>query len=117
VSKLAAIAFVAAVTGVRAFDEIKYPNWRGQWSAPLAYPFGTNPSWDQTKAQGLTQEAPLTPEYQTLHEASLVDVAAGGDGFDRDFRCITPGMPRMTNGYSTLEILVSRIRPRCCWAS
>jgi hypothetical protein len=106
VSGLAAIAFVAAVTGVRAFDETKYPNWRGQWSAPLAYQFGTNPSWDQTKAQGLAQEAPLTAEYQTLHEASLADVAAGGHGLDRDFLCITPGMPRMMNVYTTLEILV-----------
>lgn len=106
VSGLAAMAFVAAVTGARAFDETKYPSWRGQWSAPLAYQFGTNPSWDQTKAQGLAQEAPLTPEYQTLHEASLADVAAGGHGLDRDFLCITPGMPRMMNVYSTLEILV-----------
>jgi hypothetical protein len=106
VSGLAAIAFVAAVTGAQAFDETKYPNWRGQWSAPLAYQFGTNPSWDQTKPQGLGQEAPLTPQYQTLHEASLADVAAGGHGLDRDFLCITPGMPRMMNVYSTLEILV-----------
>jgi hypothetical protein len=106
VSGLAAMALVAAVTGVRAFDETKYPNWRGQWSAPLAYQFGANPSWDQTKAQGLAQEAPLTPEYQALYEASLADVAAGGAGLDRDFLCITPGMPRMMNVYSTLEILV-----------
>jgi hypothetical protein len=93
-------------SGARAFDEAKYPNWRGQWSAPLAYKFGTNPSWDQTKAQGLAQQAPLTPEYQALHEASLADVAAGGAGLDRDFLCITPGMPRMMNVYSTMEILV-----------
>jgi hypothetical protein len=106
VTGLAAIAFVATVTGVRAFDETKYPNWRGQWTAPLAYQFGTNPSWDQTKAQGLAQEAPLTPEYQALYEGSLADVAAGGHGLDRDFLCITPGMPRMMNLYSTLEILV-----------
>jgi hypothetical protein len=93
-------------SGARAFDEAKYPNWRGQWSAPLAYRFGTNPSWDQTKAQGLAQQAPLTPEYQALHEASLADVAGGGTGLDRDFLCITPGMPRMMNVYSTMEILV-----------
>lgn len=105
-SGLAAMAWVAAVTGVRAFDETRYPDWRGQWSAPLAYQFGTNPSWDQTKAQGLAQEAPLTPEYQALHESSLADVAAGGAGLDRDFLCITPGMPRMMNVYSTLEILI-----------
>src|SRR4051812_20531550 len=62
------VAIVLAVTvcaticsGARAFDEARYPNWRGQWSAPLAYQFGTNPSWDQTKAQGLAQQAPLTP--------------------------------------------------------
>jgi hypothetical protein len=94
------------VSGAWAFDEAKYPNWRGQWAAPLAYQFGTNPSWDQTKAQGLAQQAPLTPEYQALHEASLADVAAGGAGLDRDFLCITPGMPRTMNVYSTLEILV-----------
>jgi hypothetical protein len=103
---LAAALCATIVSGARAFDEAKYPNWRGQWSAPLAYQFGTNPSWDQTKAQGLAQQAPLTPEYQALHEASLADVAAGGAGLDRDFLCITPGMPRMMNVYSTMEILV-----------
>jgi hypothetical protein len=103
---LAATLCAAIVSGARAFDEAKYPNWRGQWSAPLAYQFGTNPSWDQTKAQGLAQQAPLTPEYQALHKASLADVAAGGAGLDRDFLCITPGMPRMMNVYSTMEILV-----------
>jgi hypothetical protein len=103
---LAATLCATIVSGAGAFDEAKYPNWRGQWSAPLAYKFGTNPSWDQTKAQGLAQQAPLTPEYQALHETSLADVAAGGAGLDRDFLCITPGMPRMMNVYSTMEILV-----------
>jgi hypothetical protein len=102
---LASILCAAIVSGAHAFDEAKYPNWRGQWTAPLAYQFGTNPSWDQTKAQGLAQQAPLTPEYQALHEASLADVAAGGAGLDRDFLCITAGMPRMMNVYSTMEIL------------
>jgi hypothetical protein len=103
---LAMTMYISAIPGAQAFDEAKYPNWRGQWSAPLAYQFGTNPSWDQTKAQGLAQQAPLIPEYQALHEASLADVAAGGAGLDRDFLCITPGMPRMMNVYSTMEIRV-----------
>lgn len=42
---LAMILYTSFIPGAGATDELKYPNWRGQWSAPLAYKFGTNPSW------------------------------------------------------------------------
>jgi hypothetical protein len=103
---LAALCSAAIVSGARAADEAKYPNWRGQWTAPSAFAFGPNPSWDQGKPQGLAQGAPLTPEYQALLDASLADQATGGGGLDRDHLCIPPGMPRVMNVYSNMEIIV-----------
>jgi hypothetical protein len=103
---LAAMLCAVSAGAARAFDEAKYPDWKGQWIALKAYDFGPNPSWDPNKAQGLAQQAPLTPQYQALHEASLADQAAGGAGLDRDYICMPPGMPRMMNVYGTMEVLV-----------
>jgi len=106
---LAAVAAMLSAlggSGTRADDGLRYPNWRGQWTAHHAYDFGPNPSWDPGKPQGLAQEAPLSPPYQALLEASVADQAAGGAGLDRDLFCKPPGMPRMMNVYGTMEILV-----------
>src|SRR5438270_770599 len=88
----------AATTGALAWDDTKYPNMKGQWrvvGGPMRY--------DGSKPWGPGQEAPLTAEYQAIFEANLADQAAGGQGFDRDFVCQTPGMPRVTNGYGQIE--------------
>jgi hypothetical protein len=105
------ISLVAAVLSVApafAFDEGKYPDWKGQWSRQrtLRDRISPNPSFDPNKFQGLAQEAPLTPEYQGILKASLADQAAGGAGLDRDYACFPAGMPRMMNAYSTMEIIV-----------
>jgi hypothetical protein len=96
------------IAGVAAFDEAKYPDWKGQWSrlTTLRTRASPNPSFDPNKFQGLAQEAPLTPEYQAILEASLADQAAGGAGLDRDYVCFAAGMPRMMNVYSTMEVIV-----------
>jgi hypothetical protein len=103
---VAAMLSALGGSGTRADDGALYPNWRGQWTAHHAYDFGPNPSWDPGKPQGLAQEAPLSPPYQALLEASIADQAAGGAGLDRDLFCKPPGMPRMMNVYGTMEILV-----------
>jgi hypothetical protein len=95
-----------AIPTALAFDESKYPDWRGQWSRVPVVGLSRNPSWDPHKSEGLAQQAPLTPEYQTILESSLADQAAGGAGLDRDLTCITAGMPRMMNVYSTMQIVV-----------
>jgi hypothetical protein len=97
------------LAGAAAFDETKYPDWKGQWSRlrTLRDRVSPNPSFDPNKYQGLAQEAPLTPEYQAILEASLADQAAGGAGLDRDYVCFSAGMPRMMNVYSTMEIIVT----------
>ena len=103
-----AAATVLTVAGAAAFDETKYPDWKGQWTRlrTLRDQVSPNPSFDPNKFQGLAQEAPLTPEYQAILEASLADQAAGGSGLDRDYVCFPAGMPRMMNVYSTMEIIV-----------
>jgi hypothetical protein len=102
------LAMGLTVAEVAAFDEAKYPDWNGQWSRlrTLRDRVSPNPSFDPNKFQGLAQEAPLTPEYQAILEASLADQAAGGSGLDRDYICFAAGMPRMMNVYSTMEIIV-----------
>ena len=104
-----ALALVMSVTvaNARIFDESKYPDWRGQWMRLPVAGLKGNPSWDPNKSDGLAQQAPLTPEYQKKLEASLADQAAGGAGLDRDLICMTAGMPRMMNLYSTMEIVVT----------
>ncbi len=103
-----AAAMGLTVARVAAYDEAKYPDWKGQWGRlqTLRDRVSPNPSFDPNKFQGLAQEAPLTPEYQAILEASLADQAAGGSGLDRDYVCFPAGMPRMMNVYSTMEIIV-----------
>src|SRR6202163_614676 len=101
-----ATALMLTIGGAQAADDGKYPDWRGQW-ARFAVPIPTQPSHDQTKPWGRGQEAPLTPEYQAVLEASIADQASGGQGnnFDRA-RCMPTGMPHnMTFG--PLEFVVT----------
>ena len=97
---VAALAF--AVTDAAAFDETKYPDWSGQWVRPR----GIATQWDQGKPSGLGQQAPLTPEYQAKLEASLADQAAGGQGLDTRYKCITNGMPRVMAAIFPLEFVI-----------
>ena len=50
--------------------------------------------FDPSKPRGLGQQAPLTPEYQKILEASVADQAHGGQGNDPGHRCNIHGMPR-----------------------
>jgi hypothetical protein len=52
-----AAALHMAVGGAAAFDETKYPDWKGQWTRTVA------PRW----VPGGTK-LPLTPEYQAIYE-------------------------------------------------
>jgi hypothetical protein len=106
------IAIVAAVLaavlgattgGASAFDESKYPDWKGRW---VRTDTGI-PRYDPSKPAGRGQEAPLTPEYRALLEASLADQAAGGQGADPTYTCLAPGMPRIMNNYQGAELVIT----------
>ena len=91
-----ALAVVAALAAllmpVRAADEPKYPDLRGEWH-------GTGNRWPKP--------APLTPEYQAIFEAGLAEQERGGQGNTPTFTCLPPGMPRQMNVYEPMEIIVT----------
>ena len=97
---LAALCITLAES--RAWDETRYPDLKGQWR-----PIGDPARFDASKAWGPGQQAPLTPEYRALFEANLKDQAAGGQGLAQTNACISPGMPRVTNGYGQIEVIVT----------
>src|SRR4029079_12569801 len=45
-------------------------------------------------------------------EAEIKDQDEGGQGLDRGYSCLPPGMPRMMSGVSRFEILISPIVTR-----
>ena len=93
-----------SISGARAFDDDKYPDLSGQW---LRTDTGT-PRYDPSKPAGRGQQAPLTPEYQAILEASLKDQANGGQGnWMSGARCLPPGMPATMNGYNSMEIVAA----------
>jgi hypothetical protein len=107
-NSLAAFALVmvlgATLGEARAFDETKYPDWKGQWRRAETGP----PRYDPSKPRGgLGQQAPLTPEFQAVLEASLADQRTGGQGSDPTYTCLSPGLPRVMNNYEGAEFLVT----------
>ena len=103
---LAALAAVLLLTAgsAQAFDESKYPDWKGQWRRAEPGP----PRYDPSKpGTGFRQEAPLTEEYKAVLEASLADQKDGGQGNDPTYTCLSPGMPRVMNIYDPMEIVIT----------
>jgi hypothetical protein len=91
-----AATLCAMIAGAQAFDETKYPDWKGQWNRVGA------PRWVASGAK-----LPLTPEYQAIFDANLAEQAAGKQGMDPTYTCLSPGMPRIMNMYEPMEILVT----------
>src|SRR6201995_5692872 len=100
-------AALAAPVSAQAADA-KYPDWKGAWARFVVPGLGGQPSFDQTKPWGLGQQAPLTPEYQAVFEASLADQREGGQGnfIDHGARCLPGGMPLMTVAFNPIEFVV-----------
>ena len=99
IGALAVAAALTATIGGALAAEMKYPNWRGQWDAINFRLGGQGVKFDPNKAFGPAQQAPLTPEYQKIHEESMADQAKGGQGnFIDHARCIPGGMPAMMSG-------------------
>ncbi len=98
-------ALGAATTGVAAREparrDAKYPDIGGTWVRPGAA------QWDPTKPAGLRQQAPLTPEYQTLFETNLDIAKSGGQEYNPQVNCLPAGMPRVMIAYDPLEFIVT----------
>jgi hypothetical protein len=95
-----AAGLLMTIGGAQAFDEAKYPDWSGQWLRIGGV------QWDPSKPRSRGQQAPLTPEYQAIFDASLADQDAGGQGNDERYTCRTSGMPRIMTAVYPLEIVI-----------
>ena len=104
---VALAALAGSSAGAQIVDFSKYPNLKGQWTRFVVRGLGGQASFDQTKSWGFGQEAPLTPEYKAIEEASLADQADGGHGNNYDHaRCVAAGMPRMMIAFRPLEFVI-----------
>jgi hypothetical protein len=99
-----AVTLLVILTAAQAFDESKYPSWRGMWQQVGG---GRNSSWDPSKPPGADQQAPLTPEYREIYEASLKKEAEGGLEVDPTRRCIPAGFPRVMMAAWPMEIVIT----------
>jgi hypothetical protein len=96
-----AVALIVPAAGARAFDEAKYPDWKGQWVRTISA------AWDPSKPPGKGQQAPLTPEYQAIFENNAANIAAGGQDNNPTAGCIPPGMPRIMIAYESMEFVIT----------
>jgi hypothetical protein len=98
----------AAPVGAQAQDITRYPDLKGHWERFRVPGLRGQPSFDQTKSWGLGQQAPLTPEYRAIFEASLADQAKGGQGDNTPrAKCLASGMPLMMIAFEPLEFVVT----------
>jgi hypothetical protein len=107
VRRLVLGALLHAIPAIGHAQEAKYPDWKGQWTRFVLPGLGGQPAFDQTKPWGLGQQAPLTPEYQAILEASLADQAAGGQGNFLSASCLAQGMPLMMTAFEPLEYIIT----------
>jgi len=103
-SSISAIAFLATlgvmIADAQAWDDTKYPDFSGQWRS-----IGGPGRYDQSQPRGGPTPAPFTPEYQAIFDAIRSE---GGQGTSNmTYRCWSPGMPRVTNGYGEMEFVVT----------
>jgi hypothetical protein len=92
----------------QVLDYSKYPDLSGKWDRYVVPGLPGQPSFDQTKPWGKGQQAPLTPEYQAILDASLADQASGGLGNSAEHvLCRGAGMPFMMVGFRPLEFVIT----------
>ena len=101
---LLAAAMLMAMSGSRAQDAAKYPDWKGAW---VRLDDVSGGSFDPGKRPGRAQQPPLTAEYQAVWEANLAERARGGQYYNTQVRCLPGGMPRMMIAYQPLEIIIT----------
>jgi hypothetical protein len=91
-----AAGFCLLTAAAQAFDESKYPDWKGKWDRPGA------PRWVQPG-----DKAPLTAEYQAIFDWNVADQKTGGMGTEPSWMCLPPGMPRVMNAFEPMEIVIT----------
>ncbi len=97
-SSIGSVVLAAALLMSPASAQV-YPDWSGQWR-------GTVFRYDPSKPVGRGQEAPLKEPYRLIHEASMADQAAGGQGlYLSSARCVPMGMPWQMYAFFAMEFV------------
>jgi hypothetical protein len=91
-----AAALLTTFASAYAFDDAKYPDWKGAWDRTVL------PRWIQPG-----DTAPLTAEYQAVYDANLADQARGGPGDAPQWYCLPQGMPMMMSAFDPMEFVVT----------
>src|SRR5579883_1423199 len=92
-----AATLAAAAPAARAFDDAKFPDWKGAWDRTVL------PRWVQPG-----DTAPLTAEYQAVYDANLAAQARGEPGDAPQWYCLPQGMPMMMMAYSPMEVVITK---------
>ena len=76
-------ALLATMGGAAAFDELKYPDLKGQWRfAERSNPLRIGLAFDGSKPIGPAEQAPLTRNIRRSTRPIWPDKAPGGQGID-----------------------------------
>lgn len=94
-------ALCTCVAGAPAWEDAKYPDFKGQWVRNIGA------QWDTSKPRGLGQQAPYSPEYQAIFEANLAELGSGGEGYNPQMNCVPGGMPRVMIVYDPMEVIIT----------
>src|SRR5262249_50730924 len=81
----------------KAFDESKYPDWKGKWGRG-----GIAPRW-----VAAVQKAPRATGFHELLDQNTADQKAGGHGMEPSWMWLPPGMPRIMNVFEPMEIVIT----------
>jgi hypothetical protein len=101
VSLALAAALLTTLPGAQAHDETKYPDLSGQWRGSVI-------RYDPSKPVGRGQQAPLKEPYRLMHEASMADQAAGGQGlYLSSAKCVPMGMPWQMYAFFAMDFVVT----------
>jgi hypothetical protein len=99
---ITATALLLVSATARAADDMKYPDWAGQWVR-----IGGGGQFDPTKPPRKGQQPPLTPEYEAIFEAHLKEGNNGGQDYNSQAHCLPGGMPRMMTAYEAMEVIIT----------
>jgi hypothetical protein len=84
-----------------AWDDSRYPDFKGQWTRADSAQF------DPTKGAGLAQQVPYNEEYLARFKAIAANRGSGGLDANWTAGCLPAGMPRAMIVYETMEIIVT----------
>ena len=104
-SSIGSIALAAALlmspASAQVVDLGKYPDLSGQWRGSVI-------RYDPSKPVGRGQQAPLKEPYSRMHEASMADQTAGGQGlYLSSAKCVPMGMPWQMYAFFAMDFVVT----------